>query len=91
MKKEAVTDSYLYGLLRNSYQIISVGGAKLITNGTVTPDHQSVMEDWTVDLQQVQWSVHLGLSSKHQLRIFAAEKFQEVKVAEITRESPKKS
>jgi len=36
--KQAVTVSYFYDVTRNSYRIISVDGAKVIINSTITPN-----------------------------------------------------
>ncbi|CAK6442398.1 unnamed protein product [Pipistrellus nathusii] len=36
--KQAVTVSYFYDVIRNSYRIISVDGAKVIINSTITPN-----------------------------------------------------
>uniref|UniRef100_H0WXJ9 Homer protein homolog 2 n=1 Tax=Otolemur garnettii TaxID=30611 RepID=H0WXJ9_OTOGA len=81
--KQAVTVSYFYDVTRNSYRIISVDGAKVIINSTVTPN----MTFTKTSQKFGQWAdsrantvFGLGFSSEQQLTKFA-EKFQEVKEA----------
>ncbi|XP_058398529.1 homer protein homolog 2 isoform X1 [Diceros bicornis minor] len=81
--KQAVTVSYFYDVTRNSYRIISVDGAKVIINSTITPN----MTFTKTSQKFGQWAdsrantvFGLGFSSEQQLTKFA-EKFQEVKEA----------
>ncbi|XP_062819294.1 homer protein homolog 2 [Anolis carolinensis] len=81
--KQAVTVSYFYDSTRNSYRIISVDGAKVIINSTITPN----MTFTKTSQKFGQWAdsrantvFGLGFSSEQQLSKFA-EKFQEVKEA----------
>ncbi|XP_074151395.1 homer protein homolog 2 isoform X1 [Sminthopsis crassicaudata] len=81
--KQAVTVSYFYDSTRNSYRIISVDGAKVIINSTITPN----MTFTKTSQKFGQWAdsrantvFGLGFSSEQQLTKFA-EKFQEVKEA----------
>ncbi|XP_073083332.1 homer protein homolog 2 isoform X3 [Manis javanica] len=81
--KQAVTVSYFYDVTRNSYRIISVDGAKVIVNSTITPN----MTFTKTSQKFGQWAdsrantvFGLGFSSEQQLAKFA-EKFQEVKEA----------
>ncbi|XP_059534015.1 homer protein homolog 2 isoform X3 [Myotis daubentonii] len=81
--KQAVTVSYFYDVIRNSYRIISVDGAKVIINSTITPN----MTFTKTSQKFGQWAdsrantvFGLGFSSEQQLTKFA-EKFQEVKEA----------
>ncbi|XP_075413419.1 homer protein homolog 2 [Tenrec ecaudatus] len=81
--KQAVTVSYFYDVTRNSYRIISVDGAKVIINSTITPN----MTFTKTSQKFGQWAdsrantvFGLGFSSEQQLTKFA-EKFQEVKDA----------
>lgn len=81
--KQAVTVSYFYDVIRNSYRIISVDGAKVIINSTITPN----MTFTKTSQKFGQWAdsrantvFGLGFSSELQLTKFA-EKFQEVKEA----------
>ncbi|XP_016071142.1 PREDICTED: homer protein homolog 2 [Miniopterus natalensis] len=81
--KQAVTVSYFYDVTRNSYRIISVDGAKVIINSTITPN----MTFTKTSQKFGQWAdsrantvFGLGFSSELQLTKFA-EKFQEVKEA----------
>uniref|UniRef100_A0A2K6GJ94 Homer protein homolog 2 n=1 Tax=Propithecus coquereli TaxID=379532 RepID=A0A2K6GJ94_PROCO len=87
--KQAVTVSYFYDVTRNSYRIISVDGAKVIINSTITPN----MTFTKTSQKFGQWAdsrantvFGLGFSSEQQLTKFA-EKFQEVKeAAKLARE-----
>ncbi|XP_067874394.1 homer protein homolog 2 isoform X2 [Heterodontus francisci] len=81
--KQALTVSYFYDGTRNSYRIISVDGAKVIINSTVTPN----MTFTKTSQKFGQWAdsrantvFGLGFSSEQQLTKFE-EKFQEVKEA----------
>ncbi|XP_077173867.1 homer protein homolog 2 [Paroedura picta] len=81
--KQAVTVSYFYDSTRNSYRIISVDGAKVIINSTITPN----MTFTRTSQKFGQWAdsrantvFGLGFSSEQLLSKFA-EKFQEVKEA----------
>nr|XP_033776398.1 homer protein homolog 2 isoform X2 [Geotrypetes seraphini] len=81
--KQAVTVSYFYDSTRNSYRIISVDGAKVIINSTITPN----MTFTKTSQKFGQWAdsrantvFGLGFASEQQLSKFA-EKFQEVKEA----------
>uniref|UniRef100_A0A8B9RRD4 Homer scaffold protein 2 n=1 Tax=Accipiter nisus TaxID=211598 RepID=A0A8B9RRD4_9AVES len=81
--KQAVTVSYFYDSTRNSYRIISVDGAKVIINSTITPN----MTFTKTSQKFGQWAdsrantvFGLGFPSEQQLTKFA-EKFQEVKEA----------
>ncbi|XP_066105515.1 LOW QUALITY PROTEIN: homer protein homolog 2-like [Saccopteryx bilineata] len=81
--KQAVTVSYFYDVTRNSYRIISVDGAKVIINSTITPN----MTFTKTSQKFGQWAdsrdntvFGLRFSSEQQLTKFA-EKFQEVKEA----------
>uniref|UniRef100_A0A8C6GCV3 WH1 domain-containing protein n=1 Tax=Mus spicilegus TaxID=10103 RepID=A0A8C6GCV3_MUSSI len=81
--KQAVTVSYFYDVTRNSYRIISVDGAKVIINSTITPN----MTFTKTSQKFGQWAdsrantvFGLGFSSELQLTKFA-EKFQEVREA----------
>uniref|UniRef100_A0A8C0QIU7 Homer scaffold protein 2 n=1 Tax=Canis lupus familiaris TaxID=9615 RepID=A0A8C0QIU7_CANLF len=81
--KQAVTVSYFYDVTRNSYRIISVDGAKVIINSTITPN----MTFTKTSQKFGQWAdsrantvFGLGFSSEQHLTKFA-EKFQEVKEA----------
>ncbi|XP_067827346.1 homer protein homolog 2 isoform X2 [Heptranchias perlo] len=81
--KQAVTVSYFYDGTRNSYRIISVDGAKVIINSTITPN----MAFTKTSQKFGQWAdsrantvFGLGFSSEQLLTKFA-EKFQEVKEA----------
>ncbi|XP_046511217.1 homer protein homolog 2 isoform X1 [Equus quagga] len=81
--KQAVTVSYFYDVTRNSYRIISVDGAKVIINSTITPN----MTFTKTSQKFGQWAdsrantvFGLGFSSEQQLTKFA-EKFLEVKEA----------
>ncbi|XP_078098018.1 homer protein homolog 2 [Mustelus asterias] len=81
--KQALTVSYFYDGTRNSYRIISVDGAKVIINSTVTPN----MTFTKTSQKFGQWAdsrantvFGLGFSSEQHLTKFA-EKFQEVKEA----------
>ncbi|MEJ1278063.1 homer scaffolding protein 2 [Cricetulus griseus] len=81
--KQAVTVSYFYDVTRSSYRIISVDGAKVIINSTITPN----MTFTKTSQKFGQWAdsrantvFGLGFSSEQQLTKFA-EKFQEVKEA----------
>ncbi|XP_007529638.2 homer protein homolog 2 isoform X2 [Erinaceus europaeus] len=81
--KQAVTVSYFYDVTRNSYRIISVDGAKVIINSTITPN----MTFTKTSQKFGQWAdsrantvFGLGFSTEQQLTKFA-EKFQEVKEA----------
>ncbi|XP_050822618.1 homer protein homolog 2 isoform X1 [Gopherus flavomarginatus] len=81
--KQAVTVSYFYDSTRNSYRIISVDGAKVIINSTITPN----MTFTKTSQKFGQWAdsrantvFGLGFSSEQQLTKFA-EKFQDVKEA----------
>ncbi|KAF7486295.1 homer protein homolog 2 isoform X1 [Marmota monax] len=81
--KQAVTVSYFYDVTRNSYRIISVDGAKVIINSTITPN----MTFTKTSQKFGQWAdsrantvFGLGFSSEQQLTKFA-DKFQEVKEA----------
>uniref|UniRef100_UPI00398EF7FA homer protein homolog 2 isoform X2 n=1 Tax=Pristiophorus japonicus TaxID=55135 RepID=UPI00398EF7FA len=81
--KQALTVSYFYDGTRNSYRIISVDGAKVIINSTVTPN----MTFTKTSQKFGQWAdsrantvFGLGFTSEQQLTKFA-EKFQEVKEA----------
>uniref|UniRef100_A0ABM5EX36 Homer protein homolog 2 isoform X2 n=1 Tax=Pogona vitticeps TaxID=103695 RepID=A0ABM5EX36_9SAUR len=81
--KQAVTVSYFYDSTRNSYRIISVDGAKVVINSTITPN----MTFTKTSQKFGQWAdsrantvFGLGFSSEQQLTKFA-EKFQEVKEA----------
>ncbi|XP_048419106.1 homer protein homolog 2 isoform X1 [Stegostoma tigrinum] len=81
--KQALAVSYFYDGTRNSYRIISVDGAKVIINSTVTPN----MTFTKTSQKFGQWAdsrantvFGLGFSSEQQLTKFA-EKFQEVKEA----------
>uniref|UniRef100_A0A8C9LDK1 Homer scaffold protein 2 n=1 Tax=Pavo cristatus TaxID=9049 RepID=A0A8C9LDK1_PAVCR len=81
--KQAVTVSYFYDSTRNSYRIISVDGAKVIINSTITPN----MTFTKTSQKFGQWAdsrantvFGLGFPSEQQLSKFA-EKFQEVKEA----------
>ncbi|XP_072888913.1 LOW QUALITY PROTEIN: homer protein homolog 2 [Hemitrygon akajei] len=87
--KHPLTVSYFYDGSRNSYRIISVDGAKVIINSTVTPNM-----NFTKTSQKFgQWAdsrantvFGLGFPSEQQLSKFA-EKFQEVKeAAKVARE-----
>ncbi|KAK2489011.1 hypothetical protein MC885_003727 [Smutsia gigantea] len=86
--KQAVTVSYFYDVTRNSYRIISVDGAKVIINSTITPN----MTFTKTSQKFGQWAdsrastvFGLGFSSEQQLTKFA-EKFQEVKEAKLARD-----
>ncbi|XP_041031262.1 homer protein homolog 2 isoform X2 [Carcharodon carcharias] len=81
--KQALSISYFYDGTRNSYRIISVDGAKVIINSTVTPN----MTFTKTSQKFGQWAdsrantvFGLGFSSEQHLTKFA-EKFQEVKEA----------
>ncbi|XP_032646520.1 homer protein homolog 2 isoform X2 [Chelonoidis abingdonii] len=81
--KQAVTVSYFYDSTRNSYRIISVDGAKVIINSTITPN----MTFTKTSQKFGQWAdsrantvFGLGFSSEQQLTKFA-EKFQDIKEA----------
>ncbi|XP_076980432.1 homer protein homolog 2 isoform X2 [Tamandua tetradactyla] len=81
--KQAVTVSYFYDVTRSSYRVISVDGAKVIINSTITPN----MTFTKTSQKFGQWAdsrantvFGLGFSSEQQLTKFA-EKFQEVKEA----------
>ncbi|XP_037365845.1 homer protein homolog 2 isoform X2 [Talpa occidentalis] len=81
--KQAVTVSYFYDVTRNSYRVISVDGAKVIINSSITPN----MTFTKTSQKFGQWAdsrantvFGLGFSSEQQLTKFA-EKFQEVKEA----------
>lgn len=81
--------SYFYDVTRNSYRVISVDGAKVIINSTITPN----MTFTKTSQKFGQWAdsrantvFGLGFSSEQQLTKFA-EKFQEVKeAAKLTRD-----
>lgn len=87
--KQAVTVSFFYDVTRNSYRIISVDGAKVIINSTITPN----MTFTKTSQKFGQWAdsrasavFGLGFSSELQLTKFA-EKFQEVReAAKLARE-----
>ncbi|XP_038669548.1 homer protein homolog 2 [Scyliorhinus canicula] len=81
--RQALTVSYFYDGTRNTYRIISVDGAKVIINSTLTPN----MTFTKTSQKFGQWAdsrantvFGLGFSSEQQLTKFA-EKFQEVKEA----------
>ncbi|XP_051004792.1 homer protein homolog 2 [Acomys russatus] len=81
--KQAVTVSYFYDVTRNSYRIISVDGAKVIINSTITPN----MTFTKTSQKFGQWAdsrantvFGLGFSTEQHLTKFA-EKFLEVKEA----------
>uniref|UniRef100_A0A4W3JP62 Homer scaffold protein 2 n=1 Tax=Callorhinchus milii TaxID=7868 RepID=A0A4W3JP62_CALMI len=81
--KQAVTVSYFYDGTRNSYRIISVDGAKVIINSTISPN----MTFTKTSQKFGQWAdsrantvFGLGFPSEQQLTKFA-EKFHEVKEA----------
>ncbi|NWZ43471.1 HOME2 protein, partial [Brachypodius atriceps] len=67
--KQAVTVSYFYDSTRNSYRIISVDGAKVIINSTITPN-----------MTFTKTSQKFGQWADSRANTFA-EKFQEVKEA----------
>ncbi|XP_055970014.1 homer protein homolog 2 isoform X1 [Sorex fumeus] len=81
--KQAVTVSFFYDVTRNSYRIISVDGAKVIINSTISPN----MTFTKTSQKFGQWAdsrantvFGLGFSSEQQLTKFA-EKFREVREA----------
>ncbi|KAJ8393090.1 hypothetical protein AAFF_G00067730 [Aldrovandia affinis] len=81
--KQAVTVSYFYDSARNTYRIISVDGAKVIINSTITPN----MTFTKTSQKFGQWAdsrantvFGLGFPSEQLLAKFA-EKFLEVKEA----------
>ncbi|KAG8516422.1 Homer protein-2 [Galemys pyrenaicus] len=81
--KQAVTVSYFYDVTRGSYRVISVDGAKVIINSSITPN----MTFTKTSQKFGQWAdsrantvFGLGFSSEQQLTKFA-ETFQEVKEA----------